>query len=366
MLLKLIFLLFSLILHLAIGLSFQCRDQNNENVDWFIFYKISRIRKSSAKSVRNGYAFLYMDANHEEWSFSAVDINSARQAVGYTLQQYYDAANDPEVFSIFYNDEFPYPNNDTTSGTSGHTKGVVVFGKSNGFWLIHSIPKFPRNDTYEYPVTGRHYGQMGLCISMSYSQLQKIAVQLYYSHLFIYSEKLPAQMAADIPILVKVVSKKHQRTAPYVSRAVISSSAGYQFVHFAKINAFNKDLYCDLVAPALKTSLRAETWQHETLRNRNLRSCCSKFSPYKVLNVKKIALPFNITFQNALDHSKFAVAALDTNEKSPLPWICIGDINRQERQLLRAGGTMCFMNPAVHSIYYAMVSDYWPCISNVS
>lgn len=52
--------------------------------------------------------------------------------------------------------------------------GVVVFGKSDGFWLIHSIPKFPRNDTYEYPVTGRHFGQMGLCVSMSYSQLRKI------------------------------------------------------------------------------------------------------------------------------------------------------------------------------------------------
>lgn len=54
--------------------------------------------------------------------------------------------------------------------------GVVVFGISNGFWLIHSVPKFPRNDTYEYPITGRHYGQMGLCISMSYSQLHKIGI----------------------------------------------------------------------------------------------------------------------------------------------------------------------------------------------
>ncbi|VDK65270.1 unnamed protein product [Onchocerca ochengi] len=344
-------LLFSLILHACIALSFQCRDQENRDVDWFIFYKIGRIKKSTIKSVRNGSAFLYMDVNHHQWSLSAVDIYNSNQAIGYTLQQYYDARNNSEVFSIMYNDEFPYPNNDTLSGSSGHTKGVVVFGKSNGFWFLHSVPKFPRNDTYEYPVTGLHYGQMGLCLSMSYSQLHKIAIQLYYNRLFIYSKKLPAQMAENIPLLVKVMSNKYQRTAPYVSRVVIYSTAGH--------------LYFDLVAPSIKSSLKTETWQHETSRNKNLRSWCRNYSPFKVLDVKKVILPFNITFPNALDHSKFAVATFDAH-KIPVPWICIGDINRQERQLLRAGGTMCFANSEVHAIYTSMVSNYWPCINTNS
>ncbi|KAM3728455.1 Cell death-related nuclease [Dirofilaria immitis] len=303
-----------------------------------------------------------MDANRPEWSISSVEIGNSKQAVGYTLQQYYDVLSNPEVFSIMYNDEFPYPNNDTLSGTSGHTKGVVVFGKSNGFWLMHSIPKFPRNDTYEYPITGYHYGQMGLCLSMSYSQLRKIAIQLYYNHPFIYSQRLPAEIASDIPILVKVVSKEYQRDAPYISRVVIYSTAGSEFVHFAKTGAFNKDLYFDLVAPAIESSLETETWQHETLRNKNLHSWCYNYSSFKVLDVKKITLPFNITFPNALDHSKFAVATLDAH-KIPLPWVCIGDINRQERQLFRGGGAMCFANSEVHAIYTSMVSDYWPCIN---
>ncbi|OZC10179.1 hypothetical protein X798_02769 [Onchocerca flexuosa] len=355
-------LLFSLILHVCIALSFQCRDQENRDVDWFIFYKIGRIKKSTVKSIRDGSAFLYMDVNDQKWSLSAVDIDNPNQAIGYTLQQYYDVTNNPEVFSIMYNDEFPYPNNDTLSGSSGHTKGVVVFGKSNGFWLIHSVPKFPRNDTYEYPVTGLHYGQMGLCLSMSYSQLHKIAIQLYYNHLFIYSQRLPAQMAENVPILVKVMSKKYQHTAPYVSRVVIYSTAGREFVHFAKTGAFDKgNLYFDLVAPAIKSSLKTETWQHETPRNKNLHSWCRNYSPFKVLDVKKVILPFNISFPNALDHSKFAVATFDAH-KIPVPWICIGDINRQERQLLRAGGTMCFANSEVHAIYTSMVSNYWPCI----
>uniref|UniRef100_A0AAF5Q5V9 Uncharacterized protein n=1 Tax=Wuchereria bancrofti TaxID=6293 RepID=A0AAF5Q5V9_WUCBA len=232
------------------------------------------------------------------------------------------------IFSIMYNDEFPYPNNDTSSGTSGHTKEVVVFGKSNGFWLIHSVPKFPRNDTYEYHSLGVNT-QMGLCIPMSYSQLHKIGnfhslkmllnstyciicIQLYYNHLFIYSQRLPAQMADDIPILVKVVSKEYHRAAPYVSRVLMYSSASREFIH-----------------------------------------------------VKKVTLPFNITFLNFskflislfLDHSKFAVAILDLHNVS-VPWICIVLDNFQELQLLRAGGTMCFASSEVHSVHTAMVPYY--------
>lgn len=42
-----------------------------------------------------------MDANRQEWSFSTVGIDNSKQAIGYTLQQYYDAASNPEViFSI--------------------------------------------------------------------------------------------------------------------------------------------------------------------------------------------------------------------------------------------------------------------------
>uniref|UniRef100_A0A915Q332 Deoxyribonuclease II n=1 Tax=Setaria digitata TaxID=48799 RepID=A0A915Q332_9BILA len=328
----------------------------------FIFYKIGRIKESAIKSVHDGTAFLYMDASHREWSLSTVEIGDPKQAIGYTLQQYYDAINNPEVFNIMYNDEFPYPKNDTVSGTSGHTKGVVVFGKSNGFWLIHSVPKFPRSDTYEYPTTGHHYGQMGLCISMSYSELHKIAIQLYYNQLFIYSQKLPTEVANDIPLLIKVVSKKYQRAAPYFSRVVVHSTEGREFVHFAKTRAFRKDLYFDLIAPSIRSSLETETWQHETSGNRNLHSWCRKYSSFKVLDVKKIILPFNISFSNQLDHSKFAVAMIDA-DKISTPWICIGDINRQEHQLLRAGGTMCFADSEVHAIYAAMILDYWPCTS---
>ncbi|VDN00725.1 unnamed protein product [Thelazia callipaeda] len=364
MLTKIITLQLLFIIYPCIAITFQCRDQNNQNVDWFIFYKIARMHKSSIELARNGSAFLYMDAKDRKWLLSEVSIENAKQSIGFTLQQYYDAINNLEIFSVMYNDEFPYPENETVSATAGHAKGVVVFSKMNGFWLIHSVPKFPRNRTYEYPKSGLLYGQMGLCVSMNYSQLHKIALHLYYSHIFIYSYKLPSHIAADIPLLQKVVSKEHQHGSPFYRQDLIYSTDGQEFMHFAKIAAFKKDLYFDLLAPAIKASLAVGTWQHETSINHNLHSWCTDQSPYKVLDVKNITLPFNITFSNLLDHSKFAVSIIDYH-KIPVPWVCIGDINRQQHQLVRAGGTMCFVDFEVHAAYTSMITECWPCTSVV-
>uniref|UniRef100_A0A183TWN0 Deoxyribonuclease II n=1 Tax=Toxocara canis TaxID=6265 RepID=A0A183TWN0_TOXCA len=157
----------------------------------FVFYKIPRLKSSDNVIIQNGDAFIYFDSNYKQWTLSNVGMVSKDQPIAYTLQQYYDNSNNPEascllVFSIMYSDQLPYPHNGTWSSTSGHCKGVTVFSETSGFWLIHSIPKFPRNDTYEYPSNAHRYGQMGICISLPYAALSyigelMIAIVLYFS-----------------------------------------------------------------------------------------------------------------------------------------------------------------------------------------
>lgn len=77
---------------------------------------------------------------------------------------------------IVYNDE---PTNGHTTFTLGHSKGMVAAGNNSGFWLVHSVPKFPQlpyqsNNSYAYPKTGVKFGQSFLCISMIPEELDKV------------------------------------------------------------------------------------------------------------------------------------------------------------------------------------------------
>ena len=47
-------------------------------------------------------------------------------------------------------------------------KGVVATDKNNGFWLVHSAPRFPNNvaDGYDsFPDFASRYGQSFLCLT---------------------------------------------------------------------------------------------------------------------------------------------------------------------------------------------------------
>ncbi|CAJ0954081.1 unnamed protein product, partial [Mesorhabditis belari] len=56
----------------------------------------------------------------------------------------------------------------------GHTKGTLFFDGQTGVWLVHSVPKFPPPDHYQYPDSGTDYGQTMLCMTFTYAQLKDI------------------------------------------------------------------------------------------------------------------------------------------------------------------------------------------------
>lgn len=88
---------------------------------------------------------------------------------------------------------------------------------------------------------------------------------------------------------------------------------------FAHFSFRDLDVYADLIAPTLQTDLYVETWNHG---DDELPSECS---PYEVFNVDAVSIPaIGYTFDNYYDHSKWAVAPLD----SYYPWVCVGDNNR--------------------------------------
>ncbi|KAK9876524.1 hypothetical protein WA026_013898 [Henosepilachna vigintioctopunctata] len=258
---------------------------------------------------------MYMTSRHSEWISSDIPINSSNSLIARVIFPLYH--NQELDLFILYNNESP---KGKSNPNKGHTKGVVLMNNEGGLWFIHSVPKFPLPEKYQFPETGLKYGQSFLCISLNLENMDKVGLQLQYNEPSIYSMNIPNQFHTTTPNLVAAANNVVVSKSPWYHQSEITSLMGTVFISFAKSNKFGKDIYEDWVAPVLQYNLSVETWPNGPGR---LNSDCSK--PFKVKNIQSIYLSkLNLVFNSTHDHSKWAIAIA----KEKAYWICIGDINR--------------------------------------
>ena len=331
--------------------SSQCLDEHGDHADWVILYKFPELEKEGGLD----YAYLSSNQKDVEWTLSKRLIDDPESIPGRILAPLYDPAKRNQTAFVFYNDEHPDGN---TSFTDGHTKGVVGFNEKNGFWLVHSVPKFPTADVYGYPHTGRRYGQSFLCISLgTVASIDKIGVQLMYNHPFVYSYNVP-KWASKYVHFALASGGNHITKPPYYNVLRLKSLSGLSFTSFAKYTTFGKDLYADLVAPALKTNLMVESWPNGAGK---MNSSCS--TPFHVMNIDELNFKqLRETFTTRHDHAKWAVS---TNVKASRHLndniLCIGDINRMNTQKKRAGGTVCFRHKGAWKSFTKIIQRIENC-----
>jgi len=336
-----------------------CIGEDGKPVDMFMIYKLPKLtEEADVPFLEDGGAYAYMDSNNLKFRFGSKSITDEKNPVGLTLNQVYDRYklnlnnNTGSLAHVFYNDQEP---EGMSHGSNGHTKGAVAFDLKSGFWLIHSVPRFPANarDGYMYPETGLRYGQSMMCITFDYDQFEKIGNQLIFNHPHIHDSFLPKSFIVKFPNIRKLLKRARPKKTPFSSAVDLKSSGGIEFRHFAKYTRFHKDLYHDFVARDLQTDLITETWQHGT----NIGPSCD--GDYHVEDVSDLKMDIStesVSFRTMQDHSKFAIG-----KTSSMPYVCVGDINRQPSQFKRGGGTMCIKNFDIWNQYYNLVKSYIGC-----
>ncbi|PWA24979.1 hypothetical protein CCH79_00015469 [Gambusia affinis] len=319
-----------------------------------------------------GETYLLLDKGSEGWTEGKVTVNDTKGALGQTVGQLYSQEKNSEVAYILYNDQPPSEEfggrwAEGSGSRGGHTKGVVLLDKNQGFWLVHSTPHFPperQEGQFYYPSSGVNNGQNFICVTYPLERFQTIGEQLQINQPNVYDCDVPESLASSVPALAAVCNKNllSSQTFPHVktvsNRSVtLTSTGGTDFISFAKGAKFDDDLYHSWVAPALKSDLLVQFWVRST---GILPSDCSL--GWKVLDIKSINPGQTFTFKTTEDHSKWAVSPRAAGDGSRGGgWVCVGDINRNEAEEQRGGGTVCLQDPTVWKAYRTAALECEAC-----
>ncbi|XP_049439058.1 deoxyribonuclease-2-alpha [Epinephelus fuscoguttatus] len=338
-----------------------CYNDQGDAVDWFYMYKLP---KDGRKDLHGGEMYLLMDKGSEGWSPGKGTVNDTTGALGRTVGQLYSQGKNTEVAYILYNDQKPL---DKSGGRGGHTKGVVLLDKNQGFWLVHSTPHFPpvrQTGQYYYPDSGVKNGQNFICITFPLDRFQTIGEQLQINQPNVYDCDVPESLASLVPALAAVCGKKHlsghifPHIKPVSNRSVtLTSKDGTNFISFAKGASFDNDLYHSWVAPTLQSDLLVQFWIHST---GILPSDCSQ--GWKVLDITLINPGQTFAFKASQDHSKWAASpTAAAGSGAGGGWVCVGDINRNQAEETRGGGTVCLQDPVVWKAYRTAALECEAC-----
>ncbi|KAM9851980.1 deoxyribonuclease-2-alpha isoform 1-T2 [Aulostomus maculatus] len=344
-----------------------CYNDRGDAVDWFYLYKLPK--QHGSKSPDSGQTYLLLEKGSGGWTDGNGTVNDTTGALGWTVGQLYAQAKNTELAYILYNDQKPSEDRgDGWMGNSGsrggHTKGVVLVDKTQGFWLVHSTPNFPpvrHAGRYSYPSSGVNNGQNFICITFPLTRFQTIGEQLRINQPTVYDCDVPESLASLVPALAAVCKINHTTAFPHVKPAsnrsvTLTSMGGTDFINFAKGASFDNDLYHSWVAPTLQSDLLVQFWVRST---GILPSDCSL--GWKVLDITLISPGQTFTFKASHDHSKWAVSPKAAGAGDGGGWVCVGDINRNKAEEKRGGGTMCLQDPVVWKAYRTAVLECEAC-----
>lgn len=325
------FLLSIPLVHAAI----QCLDELGKPTDsWTIL-----------KAPQTGDNYLYASAKEDLYQPTTSLNDTTRGALATTLQQLWAEGTS----YVLFNDE--PPQSSTYNFTVGHTKGILATDETTGFYIIHSLPKFPTGPGQASSYRGLSsntwtYAQNLYCASFPLQALDNAAYAFQLNLPLIYDSFLTTAVALAAPN-ISALAKGKSSSAPICAYHSFTTLGGAPHILFAKSSQWNKDLWSSCVAPVLKEDLVVESW----IRGSAIGPSCT--SSYTVLDAQDIS--FNTVFtwneyndnhtrvygstpfhySSEMDHSKWA-------SSSDGSITCHGDINRMTTQFTRGGGALCF------------------------
>jgi deoxyribonuclease-2 len=301
--------------------------------------------------VNNNAEYYYNDPDSTKLSKSPNTIEEdSSGAIMNTVMQLDGDLGDSYAYAL-YNDQTPLG---SSSDSRAHSKGLMLFDGEKGFWMVHSVPKWPGAVSQGwYDISSLTYAQSIMCTTFRLDRLEDIAALQMVQWPLIYSSGISSDLMDDHPQFVEWITGSKNKTATNTTTELVSYN-GRHMTHYSKSNYCDCDLWGDVVAPGVKSNMRVETWQNGN--GGKLPDFCAPDYEYSVVNITAIAMPDgNASWRETQDHSKWGVSEEDAQT------VCIGDINRQPSQEDRGGGALCYASSSLWKAFDAVVDEVYDC-----
>ena len=324
-LIKIVFLFyFSLISQIKSSSPLTCLNPEGQRVDWYV---IILLQESFNK-------FAYSDNLHNLRVYNTTKENfpPLMQSMALNLGEYnYAVWNDDDI------DE-----EHESFSTQAHSKGILAHNEVNGFYLIHSLPRFPyfASDKFhdDFPPNFGKYAQSFICVSMDLGNLSKVAYELKNIRPKIHEYNTSVLPGSEITKNIeRLVGRK--RPKKYAKVVELNSLEGQKFELFIKPNNHKFIPWDNEIPDFYKENFEVSTWTRPSV----LEDDCGE---NKTINITELKIESMIYTQNQ-DHSKWGVSE---------NILCIGDLNRTKSQLKRSGSVLCTISPKKARVFRQLVN----------
>lgn len=292
---------------------------------------------------------------------------------------------------FMYNDEDP---GGGERWAYAHAKGVLVFDDRSGFWLLHSVPKYPNNPAANHSadldVPQTYFGQSLFCLSFNTSaDLAAIVHAITNIGPYMFEYHLPADLATAFPearglvpprvwwggSVLQTALHAIRRFAgrmlppppqPPISVHAIETLGRAPLLIFSKPKSAHQQVH-DFMASYFQGAMLFETWR---LGRGALPSNCGGGggnATFSSINIDRVTFGSNESALDSwswsFDHAKWGIVTSDGGgpktvqshrqgpclgsgcERSPLNQraVCFGDLNREAAQVYRGGNYLCVL-----------------------
>uniref|UniRef100_A0A5S6Q9M5 Deoxyribonuclease II n=1 Tax=Trichuris muris TaxID=70415 RepID=A0A5S6Q9M5_TRIMR len=313
-----------------------------QSVDWAIFYVIPNQANANA---------IY-SSQTPVWENNKVNLTIKEGALGGLFVEYYNNNTKKQWNMIAYSN-FPPSHRDVIKYASP-VRGVFGYNGNNGWWLSHSIDKWPDMQATEFAFPPARGAGLIVCVTVPVSEMGRWGTALNYQNPMIYYFQ-SATAGNGTPL--KNIEELNELTepprfvfSPYVRKEEFQTPNGLKYSVLSMLPQARQDFYSSYMAIALRKKLivYSKPAQYEPL----MPSKCA--ATYTVENVKAKNITVNgVPITRSYDSSRWAISK--ANNANAV--FCISSNDRRRSVIHNGGGALCLHDQNVHQLFRALVSN---------